>query len=64
MYLPSTTVNYINGLAKFVDPHTIEYTEKSNPNEPKRVTAAKIVIAVGGRPNIPSEVLYCYTYYL
>jgi len=50
-----TAVNYINGLARFADPHTIEYTEKGK-DEVIRVTAAHIVIAVGGRPHIPADV--------
>lgn len=48
-------MNYINGLARFADPHTIEYTEKGK-DEVKRVTAAHIVIAVGGRPHVPADV--------
>mmetsp|Transcript_33321 Transcript_33321/g.33930 ORF Transcript_33321/g.33930 Transcript_33321/m.33930 type:complete len:450 (+) Transcript_33321:298-1647(+) len=50
--LKSGDVNYINGLASFVDNHTIEYTTKSS-KEPVRVTAENILIAVGGRPSIP-----------
>ena len=37
-----------------MDPHTVEYTLKSKP--PQRLSAANIVIAVGGRPSVPSDV--------
>jgi thioredoxin reductase (NADPH) len=42
-------VDYLNMLGSFVDPHTIECT---NPRkQSKTITAKRIVIAVGGRPN-------------
>jgi thioredoxin reductase (NADPH) len=47
-------VNYINALAKFVDRNTIEYTTKDEGV--KRITAANIVISVGGRPLVPSNI--------
>ena len=56
------TVNYVNALAKFVDPHTIEYTLKGEPGQVRRLSAANIVIAVGGRPTIPLEVLGAQEY--
>lgn len=46
-------ISYLNKLAKFKDPHTIEVTDKKGTKE---ITAARIVVAVGGRPsplNIP-----------
>ena len=51
MQLKSKQVEYHNAFATFVDEHTLELTEK-NGNK-KTVTADKIIIAVGGRPNIP-----------
>jgi thioredoxin reductase (NADPH) len=41
-------INYLNKLAKFKDPHTVEVTDKKGTKE---ITAARIVIAVGGRPS-------------
>jgi glutathione reductase (NADPH) len=41
------------GTAKFLDPHTLEVTGKG---ETRRVTAAKVLIAAGGRPVRPAEV--------
>lgn len=43
-------IKYFNMFAKFVDAHTIELT---NGDKVERVTAEKIVIAVGGRPSYP-----------
>jgi len=53
-------VEYINGLARFVDPHTIEAKLKNGTL--KKFTAANIAIAVGGRPkfpDIPGAAEYC-----
>jgi thioredoxin/glutathione reductase (selenoprotein) len=52
--LRSNQVTYINALAEFVDPHTIVYKEKDG--RMKNLTAETIVIAVGGRPFIPTEI--------
>nr|BAO53981.1 NADPH-dependent thioredoxin reductase [Euglena gracilis] len=52
--LRSAKVNYLNQLARFADPHTVEYTEKDG--SVKRLTAAHICISVGGRPIIPTDV--------
>lgn len=41
-------VNYINKLGKFVGPNTLECTDKNGKVE--TITAARFVIAVGGRP--------------
>jgi len=43
-------VNYVNGFAKFVDPHTIEATL---PDDSKKlITARRVLIATGGRPTL------------
>lgn len=57
---PLFLVHYINALAKFADPHTIEYTLKNESGQIRTLTAANIVIAVGGRPMIPKEVTGAY----
>eukprot|EP01065_Artemidia_motanka_P014655 TRINITY_DN1851_c1_g1_i4.p1 TRINITY_DN1851_c1_g1~~TRINITY_DN1851_c1_g1_i4.p1 ORF type:complete len:600 (+),score=218.38 TRINITY_DN1851_c1_g1_i4:229-2028(+) len=44
-------VAYKNALAKFVDPHTIECTNKKGQVE--KVTARRFVLAMGGRPKYP-----------
>ena len=41
------------GSARFLDPHTLEVTGR---NETRAVTAAKVLIATGGRPVRPAEV--------
>src|SRR6476661_2112560 len=46
----------LNGHARFVDPHTLNVTAASG--EERRVTAAKIVIAVGTRPARPATVAF------
>ena len=52
--LMDAKVEYINAYAKFIDAHTIEYTdEKGNV---KTTTTEKVIIAVGGRPKYPSDV--------
>merc|ERR1719454_1781212 len=42
---------YYNSYAKFLDPHTIELDNGKGKVE--KVTAAKIIIATGGRPSYP-----------
>lgn len=42
-------VQYFNSLAKFVDKHTIEATDKKG--ETRTMTASRFLIAVGGRPS-------------
>jgi thioredoxin reductase (NADPH) len=67
--LRSAQVTYINGLAKFQDPaaggdaaagepgHTIEYLKRFKEKEPPlTLTAARVLIAVGGRPFVPDSV--------
>merc|ERR1711908_142890 len=44
-------VKYFNSYAKFLDPHTLELDNGKGKVE--KVTAAKIVIATGGRPSYP-----------
>ena len=46
----------LNGHARFADPHTLNVTAASG--EERRVTAAKIVIAVGTRPARPATVAF------
>ena len=41
-------ISYLNKLAKFKDAHTLEVTDKKGTKE---ITAARIVVAVGGRPS-------------
>ena len=53
---PSLQVNYVNAYAVFVDPHTVEYTEiVAKQPVVKRLSAAHILIAVGGRPKYPES---------
>lgn len=47
--LDNTKVELIRGYAKFLDPHTLEV-------DGKKVTAEKILIAVGGHPVKPPEI--------
>lgn len=42
-------VTYINKLGRFVDPNTIEVTDKKGKKD--TMTAARFIIAVGGRPS-------------
>ena len=53
--LRSGQVNYINGLAKFADAHTLTYQErfKEKAGFVKTLSAANVLIAVGGRPTMP-----------
>lgn len=51
--LKSSKVKYINALAKFKNKNEIEYTYK---NETLSLTANKFIIAVGGRPYVPTDV--------
>lgn len=44
-------VEYLNALATFVDPHTLQTVNKQN--KVAQITARRFVIAVGGRPRIP-----------
>lgn len=53
--LRTAGVQYINGLAKFRDDHTLAYLEKFK-KEWKTLTAAQILIATGGRPHVPDDV--------
>lgn len=52
-YLGGAGVEVINGSAKFLDNKTIEVTQDG---ETTQYTADNIVIASGGRPNIPTDI--------
>ena len=55
--LKNKDVTYINALAKFVDDHTISYQIKTrNGVEEMTMTSHRFLIAVGGRPTIPTEI--------
>ena len=49
-------MDYLNAHAKFVDSHTVEFTLKGGNGEVRRLSAANIVIAVGGRPTVPTDI--------
>jgi len=49
--LAEKDVKYIKQFASFIDPHTLEYQEEG---EVKRITAKYILLAMGGRPQVPS----------
>eukprot|EP00301_Raphidiophrys_heterophryoidea_P022651 c675_g1_i1.p1 GENE.c675_g1_i1~~c675_g1_i1.p1 ORF type:complete len:547 (-),score=122.21 c675_g1_i1:129-1769(-) len=51
--LRSNQVEYINALARFSGANELSYELRG---ETKKLTAAKILIAVGGRPSLPSDV--------
>ena len=44
-------IKYLNAYAKFVDPHTIECTDKKGKTT--TISARRVLIATGGRPTIP-----------
>eukprot|EP00486_Rosalina_sp_Unknown_P006751 CAMPEP_0201572846 /NCGR_PEP_ID=MMETSP0190_2-20130828/16351_1 /ASSEMBLY_ACC=CAM_ASM_000263 /TAXON_ID=37353 /ORGANISM="Rosalina sp." /LENGTH=518 /DNA_ID=CAMNT_0047999121 /DNA_START=37 /DNA_END=1593 /DNA_ORIENTATION=- len=46
-------ITYIKAFAKFVDAHTIEYEKRKKTEQ---ITGKYIVLAMGGRPKIPSSV--------
>ena len=46
-------ITYLQGLARFVDPHTVEVTSGASR---RRVTGDKILIATGSRPARPSSI--------
>ena len=48
--LRDSKIDYINGLAKFVDPHTISVDVKG---QTRNIKGNNFVIAVGGRPRYP-----------
>jgi len=50
--LENAGVTLFNGRATIVDPHTVEIAEASGT---RRVTAARILVAVGGAPARPTE---------
>jgi len=55
--LARNRVRLVNGTAQFVDPHTV--TVRSSESDPgRKVSAEKIVIAVGTRPARPPEIAF------
>eukprot|EP00485_Elphidium_margaritaceum_P020260 CAMPEP_0202727154 /NCGR_PEP_ID=MMETSP1385-20130828/184979_1 /ASSEMBLY_ACC=CAM_ASM_000861 /TAXON_ID=933848 /ORGANISM="Elphidium margaritaceum" /LENGTH=500 /DNA_ID=CAMNT_0049393393 /DNA_START=47 /DNA_END=1549 /DNA_ORIENTATION=+ len=52
LQLKEQGITFFKALAKFIDPHTIEF-EKSKKTQ--RVTGKYIVLAMGGRPHIPAN---------
>eukprot|EP00981_Chlorochromonas_danica_P012664 scaffold5245_cov183-Ochromonas_danica.AAC.15 len=55
--LRSKDVTYVNALAEFgEDAHTVLYREKKNPDDVKRLRSRYVLIAVGGRPQVPGDV--------
>jgi len=57
--LRDKNVNYINALAKFLDPHTIEAKDRKGI---KKLTARRFLVCTGGRPkfpDIPGAKEYC-----
>lgn len=51
--LHKENVDYHDGWAKFVDPHTVEITQEDGTKY--QVKSKKIMVSVGGRPTIPSD---------
>lgn len=51
--LHKENVDYHDGWAKFLDPHTLEITQEDGTKY--KVRSKKIMVAVGGRPTIPSD---------
>jgi glutathione reductase (NADPH) len=49
--LKNDKVEYLHGLATFVDPHTVKVTLDDNTEV--EIKAKKILVAVGGHPNLP-----------
>ncbi|QUD88368.1 glutathione-disulfide reductase [Phenylobacterium montanum] len=52
--LEKAGVDLLLGTARFVDDHTLELKEKSGGK--RTITAAKVLIATGGRPTLPTDV--------
>ncbi|CAM9675836.1 unnamed protein product, partial [Discosporangium mesarthrocarpum] len=51
--LKSAQVTYVNALAKLTAPHEISYEKRGTKSV---ISAHRIVIAVGGRPAVPTEI--------
>jgi glutathione reductase (NADPH) len=51
--LNNAGADLILGHAEFVDPHTLDVTERGRT---RRITAGKVLIATGGRPKLPDDV--------
>jgi thioredoxin reductase (NADPH) len=55
--LKNKNVRYINALAEFgANSNTVVYREKGKEGEPKSIRARYVVLAVGGRPLVPSTI--------
>ena len=52
--LNNDKVEYVHGTATFVDPHTVSVTKDDNSTE--TISAKKILVAVGGYPNVPLKI--------
>jgi glutathione reductase (NADPH) len=52
--LAKAGADILYGTARFLDPHTLEV---KGPKETRTVTAEKVLIAAGGRPSLPADVL-------
>lgn len=52
--LRKRNITYFNAYAKFLDPHTVECTDKKGVVQ--KVTARRIILATGGRPSVPSDI--------
>jgi len=50
--LNNAGADLVLGHAQFVDPHTLQLTENGKT---RQVTAAKVLIATGGRPKLPAD---------
>lgn len=53
--LKDERVEYMNAQARVIDAHTVEFSDGTG-GPARRVTAAHIVVAVGGRPRYPDNV--------
>jgi len=54
--LDNSKVEIIRGYGKFVDSHTIAISDPESGAEIRKVTAEKILIAVGGKPTKPENI--------
>lgn len=54
--LDNSKVEIVRGYGKFLDPHTIAITDPESGVEIRKVTAEKILIAVGGKPVKPDNI--------
>lgn len=52
--LDNDKVEHVHGRAKFEDPHTVSV--KLDDGSVQQIKAKKVLIAVGGRPNVPTDI--------